>query len=116
MAKPAHGCKKISAWRPKEPAVGTATDTSARAHITVSATKVPPMKLRITAGPAGLTAMALPRKRAGAVGGPRPIMAAWWEESLRRRPDSRSSRAAESSGGGCVERAGCLVIEVAATG
>src|SRR5215467_2108319 len=95
MAKPAQGCRYISANRPKEPAVGCAADISARAHIIGRAIKAAATKLRITAGPASFTEMALPRKSPVPMVLPRPSIASWAGERLRWSPDSRATMAVE---------------------
>src|SRR2546429_8385674 len=58
----------------KEPAVGCAAAISARAHIIGKAINAPATKLRITAGPASFTAMALPRNSPVPMVLPRPSM------------------------------------------
>src|SRR5436305_8407159 len=94
MAKPAQGFRYISAYSPKEPAVGWAAAISARAHIIGKAIRAPATKLRITAGPASLTAMALPRNRPVPMVLPRPSIASWTGVRLRCRPDSRATMVA----------------------
>src|SRR5215467_926695 len=95
MAKPAQGCRYISAKRPKEPAVGCAADISARAHIMGMAMHAAATKLRITAGPASFTDMALPRKRPVPMVLPRPSIASCAGDRLRCSPDSRATMVVE---------------------
>src|SRR5882762_10512135 len=91
IANPAHGCRYISAYSPNDPAAGCAAAISASAHIIVTARHAPPAKLRITAGPASFTEIALPRKRPVPIVLPRPIMASCPGVRLRCRPASRST-------------------------
>src|SRR5256884_297963 len=78
----------------KEPAVGCAAAISARAHIIGKAINAPATKLRITAGPASFTAMALPRNSPVPMVLPRPSMASCAGLRLRSRPDSRATMVA----------------------
>src|SRR5882762_8676480 len=91
IANPAHGCRYISAYSPNDPAAGCAAAISASAHIIVSAMHAPPTKLRITAGPASFTEMALPRNKPVPIVLPMPIMASWAGVRLRWRPPSCST-------------------------
>src|SRR5215472_5801636 len=91
MAKPAQGCRYISAYRPNEPAVGCAADISARAHIMGRAMQAAATKLRITAGPASFTEMALPRNSPVPMVLPRPSIASCAGDRLRWSPDSRAT-------------------------
>src|SRR6266581_2102781 len=93
-AYPAHGCRYISAYSPNDPAAGCAAAISASAHIMVRAMHAAPIKLRITAGPASFTAMALPKNRPVPMLLPRPIMASWAGVRSRWRPASRATIAA----------------------
>src|SRR6266704_4766295 len=95
MANPAQGCRYISAYSPKEPAVGFAAAISAKAHIIGRAMQAAATKLRITAGPASLTAIALPRNRPVPMVLPKPSMASCAGVRLRCRPDSRATVAAD---------------------
>src|SRR6267378_8408208 len=91
IANPAHGCRYISAYSPNDPAAGCAAAISPSAHIIVTAMQAAPTKLRITAGPASFTEIALPRKRPVQIVLPRPIMASCPGVRLRCRPASRST-------------------------
>src|SRR5215472_15559291 len=95
MANPAQGCRYISAKSPKEPAVGCAADISARAHIIGRAINAAATKLRITAGPASLTEMALPRNKPVPMVLPKPSMASCAGDRLRCKPDSRATMVVE---------------------
>src|SRR5262249_26278523 len=66
-------------------------DISARAHIIGRAIKAAATKLKITAGPASFTAMALPRNRPVPMALPRPSIASCAGDRLRCRPDSRAT-------------------------
>src|SRR5229473_1092727 len=87
--KPAHGPRYISAYSPNDPAAGCSTAISASAHITARAMTAPAAKLRITAGPASFTLIALPRKSPVPMVQPNPIIATWRELSRLCKPASR---------------------------
>src|SRR5579859_3786673 len=86
---PAHGPKNISAYNPNDPAAGCSTAISASAHITVSAITAPAAKLKITAGPASFTLIALPKKSPVPIVQPRPIIATCRDDSRLCKPASR---------------------------
>src|SRR5579859_829083 len=86
---PAHGPKYISAYKPNDPAAGCSTAISASAHMTVNAMSAPSAKLKITAGPASFTEIALVKKSPVPIVLPSAIMATWAELNRCCSPASR---------------------------
>src|SRR5882724_1398929 len=92
--KPAHGPRYISAYSPNEPAAGCSTAISASAHITVNVMSAPAAKLKITAGPASFTEIALVKKSPVPIVLPSAIMATCAALNWCCKPASRCTSSA----------------------